>query len=386
MKIWFISTSRYPTEKAYGVTIGESCAAANRLGHDADILTIGLTGADSLGNKVLGLETTFTKWLRRIFQRDRSSYLTEIAFVFSSILFALKLRRKLVCDKPEILWARDILLVAALKIMKYRGVILLEIHHMPNGLNTRLLRYIAHLHSVVITTLTANHKSKLEEKINCNNVVICPMGVPSIFFLNSYEKFSTEKLVMGYVGKATSSGHDNGLGLLFPIIKGLSETDVSFVFQFIGLENDAVENFQLEIKRLKIPENYVEFIAPVNHTEVPAYLHKMEIGFVPYPNSPYNSARFPIKIPEYAAAKCAIFASDTPAHRAILNDSMATFYSTQEKSNAIQEILKFIDQKKEFLDKVSNASEWVKDFTYDRRIEDALQACAVRTKNEHGLI
>ena len=129
MKIFFVSTARYPTEKAYGVTIGESCAAANRLGHIANVVTIGPSGVDTLGNQVVGFESGLLRKLRSFIQSGSSSYLTRIAFALSSILFAQKLRSSFIDDSPGILWARDIFLVFALKAINYQGMILLEIHH-----------------------------------------------------------------------------------------------------------------------------------------------------------------------------------------------------------------------------------------------------------------
>ena len=53
MKFLFVCESRYPTPKAYGVTIGRTAESARRLGHDVTILTPNFKGIDSYGNYAL---------------------------------------------------------------------------------------------------------------------------------------------------------------------------------------------------------------------------------------------------------------------------------------------------------------------------------------------
>jgi len=377
MNISFISTARYPTEKAYGVTIEESCAAANRLGHISNIVTIGEDGFDNSGNQIRGINTKILNLLRFVVSRRKSSTFTKVAFSFSSIALALRLRKVATSTDNLILWARDILLVYVLQLMKYQGIVVLEIHHVPRGVNAKLLQRISNSNLVLITTLTRAHKIALQQTLKNERIAICPMAVPTSFFIDSSEKKSSGELVIGYIGKATSSGQDNGLEQLFPLIKKLSETNIKFIFQFVGLESSAVSRFTKEIERLAIPSNLVSFLGNVPHSEILKYLRKMDIGFVPYPESPYNQARFPIKIPEYAAARCAIFATDTTTHREILDDSLATFYSPEDPSSLLSEVLCFIASDPKFAHKTAAAATWAEDFTYERRISDVLKALEI---------
>lgn len=374
MKISFVSTARYPTEKAYGVTIEGSCSAANRLGHVSNIITIGESGLDNAGNQIIGINSRLLKSIGIIARRRKSTLITKIAFLFLSIFLAFRLKKMANNAETQILWARDILLVYVLKLLDYNGVVVLEIHHVPMGLNAKFLQQISKSPLIAITTLTHSHKVALEKNIKSKQIIICPMAVPTNFSMSSAKKFTSDKLVMGYIGKATSSGNDNGLDHLFRLIKKLSETKVKFSFQFVGLEPFAISRFKREIKKLLIPIELVSFVGNIKHSEVSEYLHKIDIGFVPYPETSYNQARFPIKIPEYAAARCAIFATDTRAHREILNESMATFYSPDDLSSLLEEIICFTKNDPKFCRRISVAVEWAKDFTYERRVTAVLMA------------
>ena len=53
--ITFLVSLRYPTEKAYGVTIGNTVFALKKKGIKVNILANSVNSLDSYGNKVTGL-------------------------------------------------------------------------------------------------------------------------------------------------------------------------------------------------------------------------------------------------------------------------------------------------------------------------------------------
>jgi glycosyltransferase involved in cell wall biosynthesis len=381
MNISFISTARYPTEKAYGVTIEESCAAANRMGHTSNIVTIGTDGIDNSGNQIRGINNKALRVLTSIIGRGNSNLTTRLAFSCLSIFFALRIRKELHLDKKMILWARDIPFVFILGLMKSSGVIVLEIHHVPTGLNARFLKFISKSENVLITTLTRSHQIVLQELLKVDRIIICPMAVPTSFFIDSSEKKSLGELVIGYIGKAMSSGQDNGLKTLLDVAKRLQELKCPARIQLVGIESDAIKEFESLRDVLHVDGAYFEVLGHISHDDVKGVLSNFDVGLLPYPNTPYNDGRFPIKVLEYAAAGCIIFASDTPVHRRIMGENLAKYYECGSVDSLVALIIDYIEKTDEFKLQRDSAYEWAKQFTYRHRVKAVLSEVRYRELN-----
>ena len=107
-------------------------------------------------------------------------------------------------------------------------------------------------------------------------------------------------------------------------------------------------------------------------------MSKIEIGLVPYPETTYNSRRFPIKLVEYAARGILILASDTLAHREILTEDIAYFYPQQSEFGleaALNLINSDIDEANR---KIKNAHLWAQRFTYGSRVKGVIQEMHTR--------
>lgn len=59
----------------------------------------------------------------------------------------------------------------------------------------------------------------------------------------------------------------------------------------------------------------VQWVGPKEFGELPSYLRVIDVGLVPYSQSEFNLASFPLKTLEYLAAGRPVVASDLPAHR-----------------------------------------------------------------------
>lgn len=64
----------------------------------------------------------------------------------------------------------------------------------------------------------------------------------------------------------------------------------------------------------------VRFVGPVPFRDVPSYLTHVDVGLVPYTDTPFNRASFPLKALEYLAAGRPVAATDLPALRWLQHD------------------------------------------------------------------
>jgi teichuronic acid biosynthesis glycosyltransferase TuaH len=57
----------------------------------------------------------------------------------------------------------------------------------------------------------------------------------------------------------------------------------------------------------------VRWVGQKQYTELPGYLRAIDVGLVPYTDSPFNRGSFPLKTLEYLAAGRAVVATSLPA-------------------------------------------------------------------------
>ena len=78
--------------------------------------------------------------------------------------------------------------------------------------------------------------------------------------------------------------------------------------------------FEVErISRLLARPNVV-WVGPKEFEQLPSYLRVIDVGLVPYTDSAFNRASFPLKTLEYLAAGRAVVATDLPATRWLNTD------------------------------------------------------------------
>ncbi|MEY2958067.1 MAG: hypothetical protein RLZZ01_635, partial [Actinomycetota bacterium] len=64
----------------------------------------------------------------------------------------------------------------------------------------------------------------------------------------------------------------------------------------------------------------VRFVGPVPFDDLPSYLSHVDVGLVPYADTPFNRASFPLKTLDYLAAGRPVVATDLPALRWLAED------------------------------------------------------------------
>jgi glycosyltransferase involved in cell wall biosynthesis len=205
------------------------------------------------------------------------------------------------------------------------------------------------------------------------------MGVPNSFFLTE-SKHSSDPVIVGYLGKGISSGHDNELLEVIHAAKKLDST-VGFQFKFIGLEASYKEKLKSLASQLEINPSTIIFVDHVEHIDIPSELGTIDIGLLPYGDSAYNSERFPIKVLEYAAAGIPIIATGTLAHRELLDEGFTRFYSKNNSDDLADAIIDVGNRVKQSKQMSETARQFASKFTYDERVRKLLVILEPAAKN-----
>ena len=371
MKIVFGSSSRYPTEKAYGVTIQETCKAASELGIQASIFTTGKSGTDRAGNFIVGTNSLLLNFLRRLTQ-VKNLFAGSVLFVIYCFVFGVHLAKFSKKDEPSLIWIRDPIACLALVLLLIKKPILLELHHVPKHLNEKVLRFLSNFENIYFSTLSQDHLEKIRRIVPNCKIFIVPTGVPDAFFGAVREKHKDNRVVVGYMGKAISSGNDNGLKSLIDVGLLLQANKSRGLIVLVGIEDSVMDEIAQVRDLSGLSEEYFQVFGHLQFGDVHEMLKTFEIGLVPYPPNVYNDGRFPIKILEYAATGCVIFATDSPSNRRILGNQRARYYGFGCSNELFNLIEAYIQHPENFLNQRENSREWALEFRYSNRVKRVL--------------
>jgi glycosyltransferase involved in cell wall biosynthesis len=373
MNIEFISTSRYPTQKAYGVTIGNSCLAARNLGFNAQISSISSSGVDEYGNKVHQIESYLGSKLFYLMSTSSNRMASRITFNLLSIHTGYMVSKRFKNRQNDLLWLRNTLTTFALVLLKNENRKILEIHHIPNSLDKLLIRKLISRQDIQIFTITERHRTRLRELFPVGNIGLAPMATPKEFAEGAKTPSLASPIKIGYVGKFTSSGNDNGLLEFLGTVAKIPSGRSDFLIEIIGIEEERLEALNEYLSQSIFHGIPIKVTGSVPHSQIKKYLSDIDIGVIPYQQSSYNDNRFPIKILEYASVKCLILVSDIPAHRAILDESKAVFFNPNNPDSLHEAVSWIRLNNSECAIRIENAHQWAMSHTYENRILGVMQ-------------
>jgi hypothetical protein len=365
MKIVYLSTSRLPTEKAYGVTVMESSKAARSLGIEFTVCAPGIK-SEHVKEQIVSIPAIkFPKFLRNMdFSGLRMAF-----FRLNSILIPLVATGMKKFHKCEFIWLRDPLSALVLSSIVRRKRILLEIHHRPIGLNLSLTRKLSKKNNLSFAALTPKLLEQIQNDVPGIKILEAPMGVPESFFKSRDVAKKESKIRFLYIGKGESSGFDNGLGVLVGDFGRALELHPNISMTFLGLEPRYQVLITKRMVELGIGKEKVMFLDHVPHFQVPSILESHDVGVLPYLESTYNNERFPIKSLEYAASELSILASETEGHLSLIGPKNAFFYKPGEVNSFESQVTELAKNLALKAEKIANAKIWAENFTYSKRIQ-----------------
>lgn len=367
MKIDFLLTSSYPTEKAYGVTTLETAHAIREMGINTRILSIGSSNSDSAQNQIVLLNSFATNLLTRLLKLD-IKYFNFFAFKGRALLLGRIMLRECARNLTDVIWTRDVFIAFLFSLSKRSGI--LELHQNPNFLVRAILKVLSK--KIIIATISEDHYSKLKRLHLKNEIIVLPMSVPDSYFASTDKKFNKKEIYeICYLGKFKSSGNDNGILSMLEEMKNTSR-NIRLHLIFLGIEKDFQSIIRKSLQDIDMKNMTFEILGHIDHHEVTRILSQCDIGIIPYRKTKYNNERFPIKLVEYAAMRLCILASDTQNLRNILKEDKAYYYDPSIIGSLEKTLVKIIESEEETNSKINNAFNWAKGLTYKERVKKVL--------------
>jgi hypothetical protein len=298
-KIIFLTPARYPTEKAYGVTTGNTIEALSRKGARTEIWNQDYSGTDGYGNILVQVgikKVPKRRWLYRANFLGVSKW----AYVLDQLKFGLNCLSTLKKETENVVaWTRFPLVGLVTSFSPKVEQIVIELHHQPNFPSRLFLRPIRRFKPLKVAVISQKSKTQFDSLGLGIRTFTLEMSVPENFILSAISPIMLPATVC-YLGKSKSSGNSNNLEF---ILTGFSQTKSASrsKIELVGVESQEAASLAVYAEKLGISQSNIQFISHIPHKEVGEYLNGASVGLVPYELNNYNSARFPIKILEYAA-------------------------------------------------------------------------------------
>lgn len=356
----FVLLSRFPTEKAYGVTTKFSAMAVNDLGYLTEIVTPTSYITNNFPIKVVQIG----KFVAKILLSNRFKKFLRLRFNFFLVYYVCLIRAKY-RGHNSIFWCRDIYLSYLLSIFSKKQVIC-EIHRTPKKFQSFFLQSLTKRKNVLIAPI--NHFLSDKYSLIPDRSVIAPMSVNQydLKFFDDVVELKSNTII--YLGNPQSGEYDLNVNLINDAAQIILKTHPDWTIQVVGIKED----FYARNIKNRISKN-VQVIGSIKREEVLRYLSKAKIGIVIYPELDWFKDSFPIKIVEYSAARLAIVASDTTSHRRVLDESRCIFFKVDSHLSLAAKISEAVNDK-ELLDSLArNSNKWVRNLTYQNRISTILE-------------
>jgi glycosyltransferase involved in cell wall biosynthesis len=355
--VFFILTSKFPTEKAYGITTENTARAFMHLGYRTSVVTPNpgvrvlnkleiIPVANVLANRLL------TNNLRIFLKFRYNIFLIYYAFVIRIKVTRVK----------NILWSRDIFLSFLLTFFTDRHLVL-EIHHIPNFIQSKFLKLLSKKPNVVLAPISNFLDKDLIKR--SKKLVQAPMSINRNELIDLNMKLDRKNVIV-YVGSPESVGNFIDFEFLNKLGFLVFDAFPDWRIDIIGINRVYFQNHVGD----KIARN-LNFAGFLPRATVLDRIRLAKIGLVIYEDN--NLHQFPIKIVEYAASGLAILATDTESHRRILGSDLCFYFKSKSEESAFYGIRSLVTNPNDLNSYSLKIREWVENLTYENRIKRVLE-------------
>jgi len=144
----------------------------------------------------------------------------------------------------------------------------------------------------------------------------------------------SSKPVLGFIGGIKPK-------LDFALLNSVMKSRPDWDLLLVGPDGTNGDEEFIALKSL----NNVKWIDKVPPSEVPAYMKKIDIGILPYKQSVYNQAVFPLKLFEFLAVGKPVVGMNLPSTRKYAESNVFEYIDDVTTSNFISKCEKLLDQK-----------------------------------------
>lgn len=377
MRILYIASVRIPNEKASGLAIMRQCEAFSAVGHEVTLLVPHRT------NKIsdepftyYGMVPTFAiKTMRSI---DFYSFLGMIGFFVARLsqMWASYQYIRTHLQEFDVVYTRDPWMAYLPLKCQLQLHVGLEIH---KTYEHRMCRF-AIQHAQTLIAISEGLRDYLRQQSQRKDIVIEPSGV----HLSQFEITETQeevrtmfdiphhKHVIGYIGKYTTMGEEKGVDTLIDAVGKLRTVDTQAYLLLVGLELHEVAVAQKRCEAAGLTTDDVKFL-PLTQRDFARYTKASDVLVINYPRTTHFATYMsPTKLFAYIGSKTAVVASDLPAVREIVDESMVYLIPPNDSAALSDALRKVLTHHVETKHMIERAYAQITHFSWTQRAERIL--------------
>ena len=386
MKILFVVTSAFPTQKAYGVTTRESMLAAKNLGHKVYSLSLKSNYSDSdydeIANSLNYFKINKTINILKNISFRSTNYFSRAAWIIMQDLL-LKFNYKVINKiKSDLIWCRDERTAKTLRKLFPTTTIVVEIHAKPKNRILNKLVKVSKKNSLLLAPINQNLMDLL--KINFDfKRCIAGMSISSDLLANEEAVFKfmesindrrkKEDFKIGYVGKFFPGGFSKGYEDLIDLAVFYKVNQVERLISIAGgLENE-VKEVEKKAASLNLNSKNIEITGHLRHSDSLAKVESLDIVVLPEPRDP-NYLGSPLKSYEACALGRILVVAECKINRDQFGDEEFIYWYRSKSVESLANVIDLALMDKLLCEKILKQIEFARRHTWEVRVKNVLDA------------
>lgn len=377
MNILYLASIRIPNEKASGLAIMRQCEAFAKLSNQVNLLRP--YRSNSIREEAFtyyGIKNNFE--IVTMSSMDLHSSLGKLGFFltrFSQMLFCLWyifVHRKNI----DIVYTRDPWMIVLPTLFGFKGKIILEVHKTyENVLSSTFVNYAMRKATLVIC-ITEGLKIHYVHATKRTDIRVEPSGVNIEQFKDVppqeeiRKKFgiSTDKKVVGYIGKYTTMGEEKGVDDLIKAFAEVHKSKSDAHLLIVGLEPEEIPVVRAMCMKMGLGDDVVT-LSELVQKDFAEYVQLADILVMNYPDTEhYRNYMSPTKLFAYMASGKIIVASDLPSVREIVDEHTVLFIQPGDHASLTGALRNGLTEKAELSTQRGNVCiEHVSQFAWEER-------------------
>ena len=386
MKILFVVTSAFPTQKAYGVTTRESMLAAKNLGHKVYSLSLKSNYSDSdydeIANSLNYFKINKTINILKDISFRSTNYFSRAAWIIMQDLL-LKFNYKVINKiESDLIWCRDERTAKTLRKLFPTTTIVVEIHAKPKNRILNKLVKVSKKNSLLLAPINQNLMDLL--KINFDvKKCIAGMSISSDLLANEEAVFKfmesindrrkKENFKIGYVGKFSPGGFSKGYEDLIDLAVFYKVNEVERLISVAGgLENE-VKEVEKKLASLNLNSKNIEITGHLRHGDSLAKVESLDIVVLPEPRDP-NYLGSPLKSYEACALGRILVVAECKINRDQFGDEEFIYWYRSKSVESLANVIDLALMDKLLCEKILKQIEFARRHTWEVRVKNVLDA------------
>jgi len=387
VKILYIASNRFPTEKAHGYQIVKMCEAFSRqnqvlllyprkkntkeLKNVKDIHRYYSIQGIFSTKSLFCLDLTFLKKVR----------IPKLWFLTSSLSYALSTFFWVIFHKKkfDVIYSRAPFSLFLLSFLRrIIGVrIIYESHTFPASDKSFRLNLAKKVDKMVVVTKKTK-ELYIRAGVKEDHIIVEPSAVDMSQFDLKISKASARKklnvsvnmLMVSYVGQFHTMEMEKGIPEIIQSARYLVKEFPNIYFYFVGGPLDREKKYRNIINEIHLPQDRFVFLGKQPVKELPYWLKASDILLMPHPkNIFYSYYVSPLKMFEYMASKRPIVGSKLPAVEEILTDGKNALLGRPGDPGSIAKLIRTLLLNHSLREELSDqAFRDVKEYTWDKRV------------------